>query len=455
MVRLTRRDFLYFFTLSSIGILSQGCSIGNKRVSRPNFIIFLGDDHSVFDVGCYGNKIVRTPNINRLAAEGMRFERAYTTTAMCAPSRSSLFTGLYPHRSGCHMNHGETNHGVKSITHYLHVHGYRVVLTGKRHIKPKSVFPFESVSYKARTLENIINSKEPFCFIIASREPHSPHRVGRYTPDQIPLPPYLVDTAATRENLARYYADIEVLDREVGQALRILEKSGKATSTIFIYTADHGQGILAKWSCYDAGLRVPFVVRWPGKINAGSVSQAMISFIDIVPTFIEAAGAIPPKNIDGQSFLAVLLGKQDSHRKLIFGTHTNRGIISGKAFPIRSVRNERYKYIRNLRHKGIFQCIETHGLDWKEKTHGWWIEWKEKAKSDAFAAERVQRVQHRPVEELYDLHDDPWELHNLINDPQFESIKKELSEKVDTWMKQQNDFGLKTEMAVKLFNSSK
>ena len=413
---------------------------------RPNMILFIGDDHSVWDAGCYGNKVVRTAHLDRLASQGMRFDRAFTATAMCAP-RSMLYTGLFPHRNGCHMNHGVTLQEVKSLPHYLSPLGYRVALAGKRHISPRTVYPFELVDQK--DIDKVILGNNPFCLVIASHEPHAPHEPAAYSPTEVPIPPYLPDTPAVRRKIVGYYTDIDILDRELGHAMDLLMRSGKQDNTLFIYAGDHGNGLMAKWTCYEAGLRVPFVARWPSRVKAGSVTEAMVSFVDVLPTFLDAAGAKEPEGVDGRSFLKVLTGETEEHRQLIFGAHTNQGIISGEAYPVRSVRDARYKYIQNLNPDGRPTNVGVFGRNHRELTTGMWAEWKAKARTDTDASRLLGRVMNRPAEELYDLAQDPWELTNLASAPSHAEAKARLLRELDRWMKQQGDRGMAAELAVK------
>jgi len=265
--------------------------------------------------------------------------------------------------------------------------------------------------------------------------------------------PYRVDTPQTRRQLANYYTDIDLLDKELGEVLGLLKKHNLEQNTLFVYASDHGYDIYAKWSCYEAGLHVPFIVRWPGNVKPGTVTDAMVSFVDVLPTFVEVAGGRPLKNIDGRSFLPVLVGQKNRHNEVVFGAHTTRGIISGKAYPIRSVRTHTHKYIRNLNPDGKFQCVSTHGHNYKEIDYGLWGSWKQKAKNDTFAAERVRTFQHRPAEEMYDLTKDPYELNNLADDPAQQGLLATLAQKLDDWMKQQGDRGMEAEMAVPLHKS--
>jgi len=305
-------------------------------MSKPNIVICLGDDHSWHDIGCYGSKDAKTPNIDRIARKGMRFTHAFTATAMCAPTRSQLYTGLYPVRNGAYPNHSFVYPNVKSIPHYFADLGYRTALAGKTHIGPRESFPFEYLPGDVKSIEKWINDvgQNPFFLIFASNNPHAPHpkrpEGSPFDPEKIWLPPYLVDTPETRELYADYLYHITLLDHEIGSILDVIEKRGHEDNTLFIYTSEQGSGFpFSKWTCYDAGLHVAFVARWPGVIKSGSVTHAMIQYVDVVPTLIEAAGGIPPKELDGRSFLKVLKGEKDEHNNVAYGVHTTRGIING------------------------------------------------------------------------------------------------------------------------------
>lgn len=443
-----RREFVQ---TAALGVLStQLSSCSAKRGKTPNIVFILSDDQLKQDVGCYGNDVIRTPNIDKIAKEGVRFTRAYTPTAMCAPSRNALYTGLYPHRNGCHMNHGPTKPDVKTLPAYLSELGYRVGLAGKTHIKPKEVFPFEYMKGDMASIEEFMNKDtSPFCLVFASDEPHAPHKTGGYDPADVLVPPYKVDTPESRQLAADYYTDIDTVDRETGDILDLIDKYKLTENTVVFWASDHGFELFAKWTCYEAGLNVPFLVRWPGKIKPGTVSDAMISFVDFVSTAIDIAGGTPPKDLDGKSFKDVIVGGRKEHHETIYGAHTNQGIWSGETYPIRSVRNDRYKYIRNLYPEGKFTCIPTHGWDYNEEHAGKVFKsWKKKAKTDRFAAERVSKLQKRPAEELYDLEKDPFELNNLAEDSDYSNVLLELSGKLDEWMKVQGDEGLAAELKV-------
>jgi N-sulfoglucosamine sulfohydrolase len=427
---------------------------------QPNILLILSDDHGITDSGAYGNTVIKTPNIDSLAAEGMRFTSAFATEAICAPSRQSVYTGLYPMHHGGHRNHTEVKADTLSLPHYFMPLGYQVYMAGKKHYGPAEAFPFIDLKKSENTysdsdslisgyfkaMEKIFNhNDQPFFIMAATSLPHTLFGLKEgypeptnYQPKEIPIPPYLVDTLETRTQRAGYYELVSQLDTEIGTLLTILNNSKAKENTIVIYASDHGAGFaFEKWTNYDAGIRVPLIVKWPNNIIANSQSDALVSLIDLLPTLLEAADGEAPSTIDGQSFLPVLKGNSSSHRELIFATHTTLGIRNASdASPIRTVRSERFKYIRNLNPSGIFTNNVT------EKGQGGWFSWQKKAGNDLFAKQRVQLYQHRPAEEFYDLLNDPYELNNLAGQAPYKEQQDYLNKALDNWMVEQNDLGL-------------
>lgn len=420
--------------------------------SRPNLLVFLGDDHSHLDLSCCGSRQVSTPNLDRIATEGIRLSHAFTSTAMCAPMRQQLLTGIHPVRNGAFPNHSQIKSGIDTWPALFRNLGYRTALLGKRHFGPLSAFPFDYLSdgtsdtLDFAPLEDYIRrSPDPFCVFIASNQPHVPQTKGdpsRHPPASIPVHPRWVDSPETRDFLSRYYAEVEYLDSEVGQALSILDRTRSAANTITMYCSEHGTQLpFAKWTCYDLGLRETALVRWPGHIRPRSTSSALIPATDWLPTFLEAAGALPPASIDGRSALSVLLGRTHSHRTEVFGVHTTRGIISGSdCYPIRSIRTARHKLIVNLNHTAQFQCITT------AAKKGYWPAWLERAQTDPNARHIVHRYTTRPELEFYDLAADPGELTNLAGRPQHARLIDTLRRRLADWMSAQGDRGIETEM---------
>ena len=449
MSELDRRGFLKTVGLGAAALAAERLTTARAAdtrgaAGRPNVLLIMSDDQTWRDNGCYGHPDVKTPNIDRLASEGMRFTRSFTATAMCAPTRQQLYTGIFPVRNGAYPNHSRVYDGTKSIVHYLKALGYRVGISGKKHFGPAASFPFENV----RKQEEFINrdKAQPYCLIVTSHSPHLPWSAGKasaYDAGRLTLPPYIADTPETRQALCRYYGEITDFDREVGEAMKRVADSGRADNTIFIYTSEQGAQVPhGKWTCYDVGLRTALVVRWPRRVKAGSVAHAMVQYVDVVPTLVAAAGGKPIEGLDGRSFLPVLEGKTDTHNEYVYGAHTTRGIISGsECYPVRSVRSETFKYIRNLNRTNAFRntLIVSDGAKY-------WRSWVVAAKTDKVIARLVDMYQNRPAEELYDIVADPYELTNLAAAPAHAKVKATLSAALDAWMKQQGDEGNATEM---------
>ncbi len=426
------------------------CHISRAENSRPNFVFIIADDCTHRDLGCYGGQ-AHTPNIDRFASEGMRFTHCFQAAPMCSPTRHNIYTGLYPVKSGAYPNHTFVKDGTKSVVQYLKPLGYRVALSGKKHIQPRSIFDFE-YSGKGnnpdpeaidRLFGECEKSETPFCLFACSNEPHSPWNKGdpsKYPQDKIQLPPYFVDTPTTRENMSRYLAEITYFDGQVGTILDLLNKHHLAENTLVIVTTEQGSSFpFGKWTCYDTGLQTALIARWPGKISPGTVNGALVEYIDVLPTYIEAAGGKVPEVLEGKSLLPVLTGAAKEHKDYVFGLQTTRGIIRGSDyFGIRSVRSRRYKYIKNLTPEVTFQNVCS--------TSEPFLSWKDKAKTDKDAAEKVRRYRHRPAEELYDLENDPFEWHNLAEDPQYAEVKAEHQRQLAAWMKRQGDEGQQTEL---------
>ena len=419
--------------------------------SRPNFVFVIADDCTYRDIGCYGGQAY-TPNIDRLATEGMLFTHCFQSAPMCSPTRHNIYTGLYPVKSGAYPNHTFAKPGTRSVVHYLKPLGYRVSLSGKRHIAPQDVFPFESLASAGNNpdfeaidgfLAECKRDGTPFCLFACSNEPHSPWNKGdpsRYDADKLKLPPYFVDTPQTREDMTRYLAEITYYDGQVGQALALLDKHQLADNTLVIVVSEQGSSFpFGKWTCYDTGLQSAFVARWPGRIPAGTVNDALIEYVDVLPTYIELAGGEPPEALDGKSLVPVLSGQAKQHKQYVFGEMTTRGIINGSEhFGIRSIRSPQFKYIWNFTPDVQFQNACTKSAIFQS--------WRETSANDADAADKVRRYEHRPGEELYDVTKDPYEWNNLADDPEYAETKDELRTKLLAWMKAMGDQGQQTEL---------
>jgi len=431
----------------------------------PNFVFVLADDASHFDVGCYGGQAY-TPYMDALATQGMRFTQCYQSSPTCSPTRHNIYTGQYPFKTGAYPNHTFAYPGTKSIVHYLKPLGYRIALSGKTHIKPQGVFPFEYLSKGTNPdfeaieefLADCTTSDTPFCLFITSNEPHAPWDKGdpsRYLAEKVKLPYTFVDTPETRDAMTRYLAELTYFDGQVGQALELLDRYNLSDDTLFIATTEQGSSLpFAKWTLYDAGLHTGFIVRWPGKVEPGSTCNALIEYSDVVPTFVEAAGGKPDPILDGKSLIPLLSGKQVDHKEYIFSQATTRGIINApEHFGIRSIRSNKFKYIWNFTPEVQYENVVTIREDtkWGESTV--FNSWKRAAQFDPDAAEKVRRYHFRPGEELYAIDKDPDEWRNLAEIPEYEAIKVQLRSEMLKWMKHTGDKGQQSEMEADLHSA--
>ena len=435
------------YAFSLLSMLMVALSYADK----PNMVFIIADDCTFRDIGCYGGQ-AKTPNIDKLAKQGMRFTRCFQAAPMCSPTRHNIYTGLYPVKSGAWPNHTRAYPHVKSIVHHLKPLGYRVTQTGKTHINPREVFPFENfgggknpdMEYIDRLFAETAKGGKPFCLFACSNEPHSPWNKGdasAYPADKVKLPPYIVDTPRMRSDFSNYLAEITYYDSQVGEIVELLGKHGLSENTLLMVVSEQGNGFpFAKWTCYDHGLQSAMIVRWPNKVKAGSVTDAMVEYVDVASTFIDAAGGQPVTPVDGRSFLPVLRGKADTHKEHVFGIMTTRGIINGTdAYAIRSVRDTRYKLILNLNHKSKFTNACTKSPAFQSMV-------AKAAAGDTTAKRLVHAYQHRPAVELFDMEKDPLEMNNLSGNTDYQKHVTRLRAKLEGWMKTQGDQGVETEL---------
>ena len=421
-------------------------------VSRPNMVIFLADDLGYGDVSINGNNNVRTPSLERLASQGMTFDRAFVPSPACAPARAAMLTSLMPARNGAEANHDRVNTAIRKLPSYLQELGYEVVAFGKvAHYQQTGPYGFDYYAndtfhdhkgipaavewLKAR------KDKRPLAMFVGSNWPHVPwpRTTEGYEPNGIELPPKTIDTPITRDARARFLAAVTRMDQDLAATMDAVD-SVLGEDTFVLYSADHGtQWPFGKWNLYDTGTRVPMVVRWNGQVEAGVRTDAMVSWIDILPTMVQLAGGKPPECVDGMSFSSLFgVGQGPAGRTEIFTTHNNDGRVN--VYPMRSIRTDRWKYIRNLH------------PDWTYTTHidlkvmrtdsgAYFPSWRKSAESDPAAKAIVDSYYKRPAEELYDLLADPDEKVNLAGDPRYAGTLRELRAKLESWRKAQGDSG--------------
>ena len=419
-----------------ISLLFLNSLNAQQESKTPNVIFYLSDDQDLLDYGVYGNPNVQTSNADLLASQGMKFTNFYTGQAICAPSRSQIFTGMYPVKNGCMANHIGVKPDIKSITSLLKESGYEVVLAGKSHVKPNKVFDwtnyFPKINNRYLPLQQIDdylkNVNKPFCLIIASDYPHGPYpQTSNYSKADIFKLPY--DPSYVGNHKPGYYQNIQDDNDQLGRVLNMVNNYGHKENTMFIYASDHG--LSGKWSLKEQGLRVPFIVRWPGKIKPNTTSETLLTLVDVLPTILEVSNTEIPSEIDGKSFLETLNGSNIKINDYVFGVSTRQNIRECKIFPSRMVRGNRYKLIRN------FNSVDVINSNLGENPV-----------INEFAKIGAESFPNIPYEELYDLEKDPYQQVNLITEPKYKKIRNRLSVALENWMKSQEDFLLDDPISV-------
>ena len=430
--------------------------LANANDHRSNILLITSEDNGP-ELGCYGEPYVKTPNLDTLAENGVRFNRAFVTQAGCSQSRSSILTGLYPHQNGqiglatwdFRMYQPDTPNLIRS----LKVAGYRTGIIGKLHINPASAFPFDyqeipTANFDRKKLgryarlagEFMRQSEDPFFLMVNYPDAHRP-----FTPqvenmpeeplvaaDVKPLAYMGIDHPHLRQQTADYYNCMNRLDTMIGQLLDTLEKSGKAGDTLVVYMGDHGADILrGKRNCYEGGLRIPLIAYWPGSIKGGQVCEELVSTIDLFPTFLEASGAVAPPVLPGKSLIPILKGENPAWRTYLFAEWHLHGLFN--FYPQRSVRGDRYKLIHNL-----LPGTENPEFDFSVDRH--FPELQEAlADSHSSISAAYRLMKHPPEFELYDLHADPYEFNNLSDDEDHQLILAKLKKQLSTWQEESND----------------
>lgn len=418
----------------------------------PNILLIVSEDNGP-ELGCYGDPYAKTPHLDQLAAEGVRFENAFVPYSVCSPSRACFLTGLYPHQNGqiglATHKFATYNREIPNFVTLFKANGYRTGLIGKLHINPESAFPFDSHKIRGsnfnrkKTVDDY--AKEAATFFEASKgkpwflsvnfpDAHLPfiRKInGRPAKpvtekDVKPMPWVGVNTPRLRKQVANYYNCLSRLDDGVGLLLAELDKTGQANNTIIFYFGDHGaQFPRGKGTVYEAGLRVPLIVRWPGVTKAGQVRKELTSTIDILPTALAAAEIKAPTNLPGWNLKPLLAdSKPIEWRQYIFGFTT--GSFPRNCFIQHSLRDTRYKLISSPR-PGTKNLISSSYLD---KKHPHFVISGATAKDQATVIESVKKAfelwSRPPRYELYDLQEDPYEWNNLAEDPSYAETKSRL-----------------------------
>jgi N-sulfoglucosamine sulfohydrolase len=439
--------------------------------ARPNILIITVDDMSADSIGAFGCALRdTTPTIDRLAAEGMRFEHAHVQAANCMPSRNVMWSGRYPHNNRVEGFYQVRDADYPVLTDLMKSAGYFTAIRGKvGHSTPYAPYawdldldaysapngdrahPKDVASYKKSTEQGIRSAQEagrPFCLMINVADPHKPfygqggggrdvadpHVPSRvYSPEETPVPGFLFDDPAVRKELSHYYSTVRRADDCVAGVLEALDASGEAERTVVVFLSDHGMPLpFAKTQLYHHSTRTPLIVRWPGVTAAGSVdNRHMVSAVDLLPTLLDVAGLAHPESLDGRSFAPLLRSEAQEDRDHVFKVYNENS--GGSRDPMRAVQTRRFLYIFNPWSDGErVMRSATQGTPTYRRM-------KELAAADPQIAARLELLDHRVIEELYETATDPDCLNNLINEPSHEGDRRMLQSLLESSMTESSD----------------
>ena len=449
-------NFLRYFFYAGIIVIFSGC-IHNNKPELYNVLFITADDLDENSLGCYGSKVPDiSPNIDRFAEEGIRFENAFINAAICQPSRAILGTGRYGHNSGAMGFMPIDTMGSRfTIMSILRDHGYKTgILSKVVHSTPDTLYHWDytkyardlgmgrdpSLYYRCATEFFLQCKKEgkPFYFMVNSDDPHRPYfnpgspnanfggiqtpsRI--YAPEEIEVPGFVPDIPKVREELSWYFNSVKRFDDTFGNILLALDEAGFKDNTIVVFISDNGIAIpFAKANTYFASNRTPWIMRWPGVIGPGKIDREnFISGVDFMPTILEALHIDAPGNLDGRSFLRILKGKKQKGRDKVYCQIDNK--ISGGPVPMRSLITGEFIYIFNPWADGE----RTYGNNNEGQIFPGMLE---AARTDPVIAKRCELFRKRVPEEMYDLQNDPDCLYNLIGNPGYTGVCDEMSRKM-------------------------
>lgn len=446
------------FAIYALMLLSSCGSKDKEKDTRPNVLLLMSDNHTRNHLGAYGNEVVKTPNIDKIAKEGIRFNNAFCNAPSCTPARASMLTG----RNIWELEDGGNLWGIlpKKFEVYpdiLEKSGYQVGFDGKGWGPGSYEYNGRSRNPAGNKYENFadfLKSKkegQPWNFWFSSRHPHRPYEVGSGEKagidlSEIEVPVYFPDTEDVRIDVADYYAAIQMFDQEVGKIMQQLKESGELENTIVIVASDNGwQMPRGLANLYDFGMRVPFIVSWPDKLKKGEVLENLVTLKDLAPTFLDLADAEIPKEMNGKSLMPILEGKEENERDFVVYGRERHAFVrqNGLGYPGRAIRTKDFLYIRNYEPSRwpagdppLYGDVDPHMLHYPGPTKFYIL--KNKDKSSVKQAFELGFAK-RPAEELYDIKNDPDELHNLAENKEYKSLKDSLSSQMVAYLKETED----------------
>ncbi len=436
------RSYWCLITIMGISFFIWSCTSKQKDATKtPNILILVADDAGWEDFGCYGNPHIKTPNVDYLARNGLKATNTFLTTAQCSPSRISILTGKYPHATGAEDLHMPMPDSLDILPKFLEEKGYFSGFLRKGHLGAYGEAQFDWHQKDLNTFEQFLDAaeKKPFFMWVGFTDPHRPYKndliVKPQLPSEVIVPPYLVDDKDTREDLADYYNYIRRMDSQIGEYLDQLRSHKLLDNTLVIFLSDNGAPFpRAKGTVYDAGIKTPLILSWPDKISPSKQTDKLISVIDLAPTILDLVEISQPRQFQGNPIDGLFNEDIIQGRKYVFSERNWHDSDEH----IRSVRTDRYKLIKNAYLElplGIASDIGRSPsfkslLKAKEK------EVLTKAQSRLFEVPRVEY-------EFYDLDKDPYEINNLIEDPNVYEIIENLKIELEMWMDQTGDFSSK------------
>lgn len=417
--------------------------------TRPNFVLIIADDISWNDIGAYGHPHIHTPNLDKMADKGILFNMAFLTASSCSPSRASLITGRYPHNTDAEELHWPLPAEQVTVSELLREQGYWTVASGKWHLGPEVVDRFDlvdEIAYAAPdnpsggdTWPRLIRERpkhKPFFMWFASWDAHRPFPEGdlpyQHVEDDLVIPPYYPATEQMKRNFLDYYNEVARFDLLVGNVVKTLEEEGVADNTLILVLADNGRPYARdKTTMYDSGMKTPLIAYWPGTLPEGTVSDAIISAVDIAPTLLQLAGRDAPASVQGKSFLQILRSPDQPFREFAFSEKNWHDFTDHG----RTARSQRYRYIRN--HYPDLPATPTADTVYDPI----WIERVEMYQNGELTdLQTIPFKAPRPSEELYDLQTDPLELNNLAYNPDYQLVLNQHRKALDDWMIATEDF---------------
>ena len=454
----------------TVATAARGSDSGPPSERALNVLLLTADDLGYSSLGVTGCKVANiTPNLDRLASQGILFHHAHVTVSVCQPCRQVLMTGRYPHNNGA-LGFEPIRRDVPTLQESLEAAGYLNGIIGKsEHLQPREKFnwAFEVASTSERSgrepkayyrytkafLEHAKGAGRPFFLMANTTDPHRPFPGTErekmvaerfkatfpdvrkhYRPDEIHVPGFLPDLPEVRDELAAYYTSVHRCDECIGEVLRALTESNLDQNTLVLFLSDHGMAFpFAKGNCYRASTRTPCMVRWPGTLRPGSVDRKhFISGIDFMPTILDALKLNPVEGLDGRSFLSLLQGESQEDRQRVMTVY-NRTTGKGRFLPMRCIREKRFAYIWNPWSDGK----QVHSAAAGGRTLPAMIR---AAKSgNRPLAERVRLSQYRVREEFFDYQDDPYSLKNLIDNPKYKNEVDRLRSELAKAMRASSD----------------